>query len=109
MGRKSMRNTKGSKSTRRHHKTKKGGKTTKRKIQFKLSGLHTDNDIDIDEKSIREASAAYGFSHDPYIESHVGKKAKDSAEVREIQKAKKNQKVLTKYFENIMKKLTGKV
>jgi hypothetical protein len=108
MARKSMRKHKRSKSTRRRHI--RGGKnTTKRKILFKLSGQHTDNDIDLDEKSIREASAAYGFSHDPYVESHVGKKAINSAEVREMQKAKKNQKLLIKYYENILKNLTRKV
>jgi hypothetical protein len=88
--------------------TTKRRNTTKRKIIFKLSGEHTDKDIDDHAASVRKASAQYGFSDEPYAEEDLGKKAINSAEVRQIQKTKYAQQLLKKYYEFLIKKMGEK-
>ena len=97
MGRKTMRKYMTRKVTRRHGKklrrTKKGGSP-----KLNISGHHLSNAIS--DKSYRKASARYGFPGESFKE--LGEKTKDSAEVREIEKARKAQRLVNEYIKSIV-------
>ena len=97
MGRKTMRKSMTRKVTRRRirklRRTKRGGSP-----RLNISGNHLANAIS--DKSYRKASASYGFPGASFKE--LGEKAKDSADVREIEKAKKTQRLINEYIKSIV-------